>query len=1053
MGRRRAAAAVLAVFCFPGIALAQDALKAAQELYDRGEYSSALGYYERYIKQNPKDPKAQSIRFMIAECALKARRLEADSSGRTDRSLSAENKIASLFLETVNIEPKSYLAEGAQFRVNEMFFNTGLYSEAAQSWDKFLDKYEGSYLRGEALLAMAHTQAARGQFDEAQFAVDELLRYNPAYQEGDSVRYLTGLLAFAKRDWAAAIENFEKLTRQTDASLYYAAKSYASQGRALFAAAKFQELINRYPGSSFVEESAFLLADAYFAAQDFAGAVRRFESFLETYSTGSFRWAAHYKIGASYFAEEDYLAAREALQTVLEGPSAGPAGELALHHGSGRLPGSIAQNGNEFVPWALYLIGESYLKEKRFREAGYALSKMANTFPAHSLAANALYKLSWCFIQDSDLAAAESNLRQLAALYPNHSILSYGQLLLGRILRNQGKYAEAARAYQKSIDLTFPGEVAEAAMALASQVHYLGDNDAALVSGYHLLVNNFPPAANPWRAWSYLFVAEGYFKRGHYREAADIYEAIIKAYPSSPAWPHAQNGLAWSFFKMGRFSEALGIRDKILKMTGEAFPADLLLVNDYERGNVLFNLKRYSDALEQFERFGEKNSGHDLAPEAKYRIGLCYAQLGYHGQSLEVWEALRKTHAGSEAAMRASWMIADTYFRAAKYDAAVGAYQQIIEANPKDSRLPQARLRIAQSHYNNQKFPEAMEAFQSLIVNHPDTPEAKEGLDFLASLLERAELRHLAQDRLHNAAAFLGASSKLGAEAQFIIAQSYFTAGDWAHAAEDLEKLGIAGFDAERLALKEYYAGESYYQLGKWKNAVRAFERLVKNFPQDERVAFALFRLGASYFKLENFRDAAQYFEALAQNYPKSDQAASAMYNAAMSYKSAKTWTQAENAFLNYMRKFPDKAKETGAREELAAVYEEQKKYGDAAMQLDDARKEIGRLEPRYGEMSFKIAELRVLGGQDDAAIQTYELLLEELPAKNEWRLSALIKLGELYEKNSRWQDAIRVYDLLVKDAVKPEWVQAGKARAEFIKTNHPEIFGGGKKTGPQGGN
>ncbi|MEK7287017.1 MAG: tetratricopeptide repeat protein [Elusimicrobiota bacterium] len=1016
-----------------------DLLKTANELFERGEFSGARTYYERYLKDNPKDARVQAVEMMIAECALESARLLGSAAPGEDRTVYLDNRLALLYSRVLQINPDTYLADGAQFRINEIFYGMGAWIESSKAWDKFLDHRDASYLKGEALKAQSQTLAAQGRWEEAGRVLEELSRYNPAYDEMDDVRYLHGVMSFYRKDYEPAVSYLQKMSSTTAAGLYYLGKSYLALGRGIFGAQKFHELIRQFPGASFATEAEFLTAESNFAAQDYPAAIKSFSHFVQTYPTSALRWAAHYKIGYSQFAQDNFIAARESLQTVLGGTSAkdNPGG-MILHPDQSSDPALNLSNANDFAPWALYLIGESYLKEKRYREASFVYGKMANAFVRHPFAANAMYKLSWCLAQDEDYAASQTNLRQLLALYPASPILPYAHLLLGNILNRQGKFDEAARAYQRSVDISFPKEIGEAAAALTQRANYQSHNYGALISGYHLVINNFAPTANLWRAWTYLYIAEGYFQSGHYGEAKETYQSVLRLYPASDAAIYAQDGIAWSLFKMGRFAEALKERERLAHLRGNpTIAAELLSANDYEIGNALFNMKKYNQALEQFERFSQDYSTHPMAAEALYRAGLCYAQLGYHGQSIDTWQKLRRNFSNSKAAGNAGLKAADTYFRAAKYDNAIALYQEIVNQAPKGNDAAGARIRIAQSYYNSQRYGESLEAFQTLIVNYPDSKEAREALEFLTALMDKPEMKHPAYDRLHSVAAILGEKSPLGAEIKFRIAQSYFDGGDYANAAGDLENMAGAYLSESRLPDKEYYLAESYYQISKLKEAAGVFERLIKNFPDDPRAAFALFRIGNSYFKLERFLECGVVFERLMRDFPKSDYAVSSHFNAALCYKKAKQGATAENLFASYINRYPAKAKETNARQELADLFQEEKKYRDALAQLEALRNDVPANDQRFAEITFQMASLNLLDGNDPAAVKEYEKLLSGLPAKNSWRTNAAIKLGDLYEKSDQWQAAVKVYEEIIRDAAKSDWVKAATARIEYLKSAH----------------
>ena len=171
-------------------------------------------------------------------------------------------------------------------------------------------------------------------------------------------------------------------------------------------------------------------------------------------------------------------------------------------------------------------------------------------------------------------------------------------------------------------------EIREAALALMSRVNYLNENYTALVSGYRFISNYFPPTKSPWRLLTYLYFAEGYIRQGLYSEALELYKVIQSVYPTSPLLIYAQDGDAWANFFNEDYSEAQNIRDKIQNISGKKeLPEYIVLDNQYETANILFNRKKYLKALNIFDNYYKQNPDHYLAPRAYLRAGLCCHQL------------------------------------------------------------------------------------------------------------------------------------------------------------------------------------------------------------------------------------------------------------------------------------------------------------------------------------------------------------------------------------------------------------------------------------------
>ncbi|MFC1522139.1 tetratricopeptide repeat protein [Elusimicrobiota bacterium] len=923
-----------------------------------------------------------------------------------------DSSILKAYEEVVKDDPDTVYAESAEYRIAELIFNAGGYNQSVKYLNKFVTRYAGSYLEIEVMLALAYAKAMSGAWDEVKKLLESIKEKNPIAAQDDRVLILLGINSFKTQEYAKSIDYLREMKSTTQAKLYYWGKNLLATDKPLLAGQKFQKLLQDFPSGSLSEEALYLVAESFFVGHDFKASIINFEKFIGNHPKSPLRQGATFRIGLSKLLLEEYHEARSALQPLTEKNRRG-----------------------EFAILSLYLIGESYMAEDKFKEASFAYGEVANTYSFHPYARYAMYKLAWCLYKQGNLKFASTTLLKLGQLYPESEVTPSAYFLLGNIYLEQKRYGDAARAYQKVIDTKITSELGEAALTMLNYVNLQNENYGTIVSGYQLLLNNYPPSPSTWRALTYLFTAEGYFRTQSYAEAKGLYNMIINNYQKSPTTLFAHDGLAWAMSRMGESSMAQRLRENLGNHRFASLYPDLIAENQFELGNILFSRKRYAQAISKFELFASENSTSTFASSALFRAGLCYYLLEYYGQAIETWERLEELYPESDEASKSSWRVADTYFRAQKYDKAITAYKKIIDSSYKEEDISLAYMRIAQSHYNANNGGLAIEGFKSLILAYPKSSHAKEAIELLSTLLEEPQHKSIVVATMEEIVSELGDSSSIAGEAQFHIALSAFDSKDFTKAVREFEKISGLYIETERLRGKEYYLGEAYYETSQFKQAARTYERLIANFPKDKKIPFALFRLGSAYFKLEEFANAARSFARLAQDHPSSQYAASALYNSALSFKKAKMWEKAEVQFLNYQRLYPDVSKDANVDEELVRAAEEQKDYKKAILILKTLRSGIPVNNDRYGEISSRMADNYILMGQENNAIVEYETMLKNMDKKNTWRMSACIQLGKIYEKNESWSNAIRVYEEIVNYSDKSEWIDAAKVKIEGIRS------------------
>lgn len=1026
---------------------ALELLSAAGDLFAAGQYPQAEKAYRQFIKRYPGDLHAIEAREMLAESLY--RQAVGGLAAGEEPSQKTFAKAACAYKKARDKAPREdYLGESAALRLSEIAFNLKRYDEAEKGLAEMRRRYPMGILRGESRLLEAESDLAQLKSGAAVELLRDLLHDQPAYEMNSvaDVAYGIGLFDIGKS--SASLSYLDR--KPTPLSLLYAGRALLDVDKPLLAVEKFRRVKEMKPDGPLAETADYLIAESFFKAKDYLAAIASFQQFLRDYPRSGMAAGADFKIGYSQYAREDYLQARGSFQSVLQ----------------------TAPQG-EFAEPALYMTGQSFLKENRYREAQFAFADVASGY-SDGLAGVAQFKLAWCLYKQENWSAAESALTVFLSKYPEHPFAPVADLLLGNVLTREKRYAGAIRAYQRTINLLtsksrgieLPGfagsaeagspgpfaEVKEAALALIDRASLLLGDAASIVSSYQYLLNTAVPSLNRWRAATLLYTAEAYFLQGHFGKAQGLYQLALQSFPAAPEAAYAQDGEAWSLFKEGDYGAAQEAWAKLADFKNRPpspaektvladgkVPEEVFTDSEFEQACSYFNKKSYDRALAAFEAFEKAHPQSPLAAEAALDAGWSYYKLQYFGQAIQSWEGVQSAYPKTRAAYHAAWAAADTYFRAQKYDQAIAEYNRILTDYPDDARAQQARLKIAEADYNAKNEAKAVSEFQSLIEQAPDSAEAVQGLDFLAQLLERPESKAAALAAL-NSIADAVPGTRAAVEARFRIAESYYENNDYAQAAPLLEGVVSNLTAGDEMMDAEFALADCYYNLKNYKDAALAYARVTENYQGDKRYEGALFRLGTARFKTEKFAQAGDAFEELATKFPNSKFAPVALFNAGLAYRKSGRWEAAALALVTYIKKYPEQAKASNAEGELVSLYEENHQYAQAQdILLQGFKNDKMISDAQRAEAAYRLAQDYAASGNEEAAEAQY-VALQNSPLKdNDYRLSALAKLADLYEKRQEYLKAASVYDDVAASSNKPEWVSAARARAASLREKNAE--------------
>ena len=982
---------------------------------------AVVSAFENFTSQFPRSPRVTDANFLVGEAymqhALSILKAEAAAKKSSSaRLLAPKNPAAVKALQdarkayqSVLGDKKSGLQASAQYRLGEVAYNEKDWEKAVAEFKEVDERFPKSYINPEALMGIIYSDLALEQFTQAEANLFLLGETYPTFLKEPAVLYAQGIVALHKGDYAGAERALKQV--KTAEAQYYLGKTFLLSKRAYLAAAAFENLIRDYPDSELKEEAQFFIGDSFFLAEDFNGAISKYQKFISLYPDSPLRVSALFRIGSSYFQKKDFVEARANFQSVLD-----------------RYPKDF------FAPLAQFFIAESHLVAGQTREALFAYTKVITQYPdAVKIAPLAYFKLAWCQHQVGDYMQAIQTGNNFVAQYPNHQLAKNIYLVMANSQIALKRYAEATSSFQRIIDLAPSSDIAEQALFSILKNQYEQKAFNSILTSYQFIFRHLPPSKSKWRSMSYLYAADAYLAMNQVDEAKVIYEMILKVYPDDPAAFYAVDGLAWAHTYKGEDAQALDARQKLKDMMAVAQSSfSFTGLNELGIADSMYNQKNFEDAFQLYDKFARDNPAAPEAPSALYRAAMSSYQQRYYTQAIDLWQRMIAQYPAAKETAQARVQVADTLFRAQKYAEAIASYRGILEAAPKGENAPLAHLRIAQAAYNAKNDDAAVKQVQELVAAFPAAPEAVDGLEILEGVYDRS--RGLDYKTGLRAIVASQPGTPIGGEAQFRLARRAFESKDWAGAAAEFQKFSVDFTNHPELAKAQFYLGESLFNQQKWQEAIPAYERLLDNFGKSDDTPLAIFHLATAYYNLEKSDEATRHYSRLIEEYPSSPYVAPAQFNMALAYKKLGKLDLAQYAYQKFVAAAkPEDPQAQSALWETYQIQRDRKDFDGAVATLEQIKASAGGDAELVMEATYRASEVYLAAGRIAEAHSTWEKMRAMKPAGSKFRITALAKLGEAYEKASDPAAAAEVYEDYARVAPK-ELAAKASARAALLR-------------------
>ena len=640
-------------------------------------------------------------------------------------------------------------------------------------------------------------------------------------------------------------------------------------------------------------------------------------------------------------------------------------------------------------------------------------------------------------------------------------------------------YDLALTEYQKVLDW-FPDSPSfeEAMYRIAECQRGLGKSDIAR-EDYLETQKAFPKGAFYARASFRLGEME--WNAGHFEDALRFYrEAAERA--ESP-----ETRIASRFYQARTLIQ--------LKKNSEAIPALQELgtaekQNPY-RGFALLELARLAEAAGSedearvlFTKALDTDSSPTLRAESGMKAGIMEMKVQRWAAGSAIFEKVRKLDPSGEWIPYANLNLLRCYYQGDQYE------QTLRMAGDSKNRFPKdadSEVDLLQSHALRllRKYAEAARSYEQFLQHYPKHPSAESAAYERLICLAVMDSKSVSAQASHSAKAAENKSADKSWEAEaavflknhpkasgvprifYLQADRAFRKKDYVGAAASYTQISLDKLEAVLIPEILYRHGYSLAQAGHHENAAKLFDEFFSRFPNHDLAGGALFQRGLAEQQIGKLQTALETFSLVAERFPKMLERETAIYRVALLHGELKKYEAMRAAFQQLIREYPKSRFTQDAGYWTGWSFFEEKKYAEALPLLVQARKAdstaygvqatsriilanyylkqrvelLKEVDAFLGqpanapslapEIHDWLATQSAAAGDHPATERHYRKLIAH-PAAADFRQAARWGLAKSLAAQSKWKEAIEVWEVYQKDYPAP--ADSVAARLELIR-------------------
>ncbi|MBI3003994.1 MAG: tetratricopeptide repeat protein [Ignavibacteriales bacterium] len=765
----------------------------------------------------------------------------------------------------------------------------------------------------------------------------------------------------------------------------------------------YQDLLARFPQSSFVDAALFGLGAAFRQGGEFNRAIEVWESLPRKYPSSDYVIRSRQESDRVRIFE---LKDREAGQE-----------KLALLVGD-----VIEQKSKGDLAFRLADIYFHHLKDYAQAAAQYQRA-LASDLDAQRRPAAWFYQAK-SFEYLSLKQDTRSNVNQMNAVaaydsllntFPASEFTDEAQIAQFNLKLRRATSATEIRRLGTNFLSVFPNARRKdvALLAMANSYHSSKSyGDAALT--YKLILERFPQSEIASEAFFRL--GETLFEMGDKDSSASVLTQFISAYPGNMFSAQAAFLLAAYSSEKGRAVEAVGWYDRIEKQYFySSFNKDL----DAKRGDAFYAANNFTGAIEYYQRHlnGLKNDffePRDASPEFMYKLAVAYDKATDRENAKKYYAEYLLREPSSERKGTVYYALSQIARAENRLDLAT-KYLQEVSRFGSASQSDEVALESAELLFRNEQYSEAITRFGEVAgKTKNDTVQQY--------LLSRIAVGYFRLDNVKEAEKRAANFIKSYPSATSYVGEFEFERGKHHFRRDELDK-ARQRFDVVRSQFQRspavpeamYWTARIHELQQRPEFAVQLYDSILQYYPASGIAPRTQLSLGNVYYNMEQWEAAAKLYRTILDNPERSPELVQyAMNNLILTYKESNLFDGALELTRKYIASYPEDPDLVDKRIDIGVLYQKLGYYDQSIMHLTNLL-ETGnsQIEP---ELRYYIGEAYFFKGEYQQAILEFLKVpyLVGRTGKIDWTATSYYMAGQSYEKMNKYDQAMTMYKQII---------------------------------------
>ncbi|TYP91674.1 Tfp pilus assembly protein PilF [Fodinibius salinus] len=949
-------------------------------------------------------------------------------------------------------------------------FENGLFEEAADAFDTFVNQQKDHNLRSSSGFYLARSKAYLDSVNTRTY-YENYIRSYPRTQFTSQLLFELGNRMENNDQYGQAIEHYQRaiklgLNDEAGARTYYRlAEASAKNGQNVQARNHFLELADKYPRSEWAPKALYARGRLYLSENKYDSSTVAFETLKKRYPNNEMTRRVGTALGESYYQqgryEEAITAFKDALPN-LEGDlktkavyliaesynylnkldqassyylqhinrTKGTDEEYTAHYGLGWVYhkqeiyhwasdefGKAAEGSGKISRKALYYKAVNEKLGSRYRQSLESFRTFGDRFKKGFWVEKAYYE--WA-VTAYEVGRYSEAIEVLLPLVRSDESLEWKSkifTLLGESYFANKEYTRALQAFDEAEKVTDVDDaIKRQARFQKAWVQYSNQAYEPAQSAFEKIYDNAPNTDLGKEAlfWS----ADSYYNMKHYGPASSQYAAFIERYPDHKLAGPAHYSLGWSYFKMGNYQKAI----QPFKTFRENYepPEEALYPYDTDTqlriGDSYYAVGNYSEAISNYQKAVGAEPGGDYA---MFQIANSYYRAEKSYEAVKTFRKFLRIYPQSQFSQQSQYNIAYIYLNTENYSRAVEEFQTVINKYPNTSWAARAQYNIGDAYYNAGDYEKAISSYKEVMEKYPES-------EYIIEAVNGIQYAQLSGGKADSSSAVLedfladNPRSSMADRLRFRQADTRMQTGDYKGAIKEFQQYLRITNSEELQPDAHFNLANAYEKTGQVEKAVQEYQIIVSDFPNSERSSSALTSLGAIASRRGNYQQSFDYFKQLSQKGAKYQQEANiGMGNAQLQMENT------DQAGGYYQTALDTNPNYDPAKVGLAKVEIQENNYSEARNLLSTVAEsnttEVG------AEAQYLLGMIAQQQQSYEKAVKAYADVNVLYKAFDGWVSKAMLNQAKCYIRLNKQGEARSTLNTLVDNY--PDTPQAGEAR------------------------